>query len=133
MLQLLRSLGRGSRIPPRSKYLLLFELQIGSCWLLFRTFSHCFRLLEASSLFSSNFWGLGSFFDGLGTVLEGGWAILGRFFRRFFVFSPRMVISSKSLFYCGKNTIFKLPSLEKIPKTNKNPPKKPMRFWNGKN
>ena len=84
MLQLLRSLGRGSRIPPRSKYLLLFELQIGSCWLLFRTFSHCFRLLEASSLFSSNFWGLGSIFDGLGTLLEGSWDDFGKLFSTIF-------------------------------------------------
>ena len=84
MLQLLKSLGRGSRIPSRMGLQGSIEPQIDPCWLLFRTFSHCFRLLEASSLFSSNFWGLGSILDGLGTVLAGGWGDLGKVFSMIF-------------------------------------------------
>ena len=47
-------------------------------------FSHCFKLLEASWFFSPNFLGLGSILDGLGTVLEGGWADFGKVFSTIF-------------------------------------------------
>ena len=80
----IRSLGRGSRIPPRPRVQRVLGPQVGSCWLTFCFFPDFWSQLKLPRIFSTIF---GDFLTILGGFLEvwgrfgEGW---GLFFRCFF-------------------------------------------------